>query len=83
VIPADDRDTWLKAGAALHLLGARAAWDDWSKTSCKFDAADQDRVWASFHGERKERVVTVATIYGLAKERGWVPPLEVNSEAFS
>jgi len=71
VIPAEDRDTWLKVGAALQLFGARAVWDDWSKTSGKFDAADQDRVWASFHGERKEGVITVATIYGWAKERGW------------
>jgi AAA domain/Primase C terminal 2 (PriCT-2)/RepB DNA-primase from phage plasmid len=78
VIPADDRDIWLKAGAALHLVGARAVWDDWSKTSGKFDAADQDRVWASFHGERKDGVVTIATIYAWAKERGWVP--SVNAE---
>jgi RecA-family ATPase len=71
VIQADDRDTWLKVGAALHLHGARAAWDDWSKTSSKFDAADQERVWASFHADRKDGVVTIATIYGLAIERGW------------
>src|SRR6202043_292765 len=82
VIPAEDRDTWLKVGAALQRRGARAVWDDWSKTSGKFDAADQDRVWASFHGDRKEGVITVATIYAWAKERGW-KPLEVNSEAFS
>ena len=70
VISAENRDIWLKVGAALHVLGARAVWDDWSKTSGKFDAADQDRVWASFHGERKEGVITVATIYAWAKERG-------------
>lgn len=68
-MPADDRDIWLKVGAALHLVGARAVWDDWSKTSSKFDAADQDRVWASFHADRKEGVITIATIYAWAKER--------------
>jgi hypothetical protein len=73
VISAENRDIWLKVGAALHVLGARGAWDDWSKTSGKFDAADQDRVWASFHAERKEGVVTIATIYNLAKELGWRP----------
>ena len=78
VIPAEDRDTWLKVGAALHLVGARAVWADWSKTSTKFDAADQDRVWASFHGARKEGVVTIATIYALAKERGWVLSVNAN-----
>ena len=79
VISAENRDIWLKVGAALHLLGARAVWDDWSKTSGKFDAADQDRVWASFHGERKEGVVTVATIYAWAKERGWVPSVSARA----
>jgi hypothetical protein len=78
VIPAEDRDTWLKVGAALKLRGARAVWDDWSKTSGKFDAADQDRVWASFHGGRKEGVITVATIYAWAKERGWVPSVNAH-----
>jgi len=57
------------------LCTKRAVWDDWSKTSGKFDAADQDRVWASFHTERKEGVITVATIYRMAKERGWAPPV--------
>ena len=78
VISAENRDIWLKVGAALHVLGARAVWGDWSKTSGKFDAADQDRVWASFHGERNEGVVTIATIYAWAKQRGWVP--SVNAE---
>jgi hypothetical protein len=77
----DDRGIWLKVGAALHLVGARAVWDDWSKTSGKFDADDQDRVWASFHGERKEGVVTIATIYAWAKERGWVPSVNAHDPA--
>ena len=51
----------------------RATWDDWSKTSTKFDAADQDRVWASFHVERNESVITIATVYHMANERGWTP----------
>ena len=65
----------------MHVLGARAVWDDWSKTSGKFDAADQDRVWASFRGERKEGVITVATIYGWAKERGWVSSINAQVPA--
>ena len=81
VILPDDRDIWLKVGAALHLVGARAVWDDWSKRSGKFDANDQDRVWASFHAERKEGVVTIATIYAWAKERGWVPSVNAHDPA--
>jgi Primase C terminal 2 (PriCT-2) len=66
----------------LHLVGARTVWDDWSKTSGKFDAADQDRVWASFHGAHKEGVVTIATIYAWAKERGWVPSVNAHEPQF-
>jgi AAA domain/Primase C terminal 2 (PriCT-2)/RepB DNA-primase from phage plasmid len=77
VLSAEDRDIWLKVGAALQLLGARAVWDDWSKTSNKFDQADQDRVWSSFHADRKD-VITIATIYAWAKERGWVPSVNAD-----
>ena len=73
-IPADDRNKqWRPVCMALHIVGARALCDEWSKTSDKFDADDQDRVWASFHAKRKEGVVTIATIYAWAKERGWNP----------
>ena len=55
-IPAENRDVWLKVGFALHDLAAadprwpgRALWDEWSRTCPeKFDAAEQDKTWASF-----------------------------------
>ena len=55
---------------ACHGIGARHVWDDWSKTSTKFDPAAQDRKWASFHADR-ETGVTVASIYGMARKLGW------------
>ena len=72
-IPADDRGVWVTCGMALHTIGARDLWDEWAKTNAKFDAADQARVWDSFKDDRDDKV-TVATIYKLAKERGWKPP---------
>ena len=79
-IPADNRDVWLKVGFALHDLAAadprwpgRAMWDEWSKTCPeKFDPADQDKTWASFGRGYEGPRVTVATVYHLAKEQGWI-----------
>ena len=83
MIPADDRDIWLKVGFALHNLAkadprwagpGRALWDEWSKTSDKFDAADEEKAWASFGRDYDSPRVTVATIYYLAHEAGWTDP---------
>jgi Bifunctional DNA primase/polymerase, N-terminal/Primase C terminal 2 (PriCT-2) len=80
VIPADNRDIWLKVGGALHDLvkddprwagPGRALWDDWSKTSEKFNEKDQAKTWASFARDYGGAHVTVATIYHLAQENGW------------
>ena len=77
-IPADDRDTWLHVGAALHHWGepdARFLWDDWSSSSAKCEAREQDKAWASFKDDgRSGRVRTLATVYKLAQENGWEHP---------
>ena len=70
---ADDRGTWVRIGAALHTAGEREAWDEWSKTSAKYDPADQERVWRSFDADREEKV-TLGTVYGAARDAGWTPP---------
>lgn len=78
-IPADDRDTWLHVGAALHHWGdpdARFLWDDWASSSGKYEAREQDKAWASFKdGGRSGKVRTLATIFKLAQENGWEHPL--------
>ena len=58
MIPADNRDIWLKVGCALHDLAkddprwagpVRALWDEWSKTCPeKFNQPGQEKTWASF-----------------------------------
>jgi hypothetical protein len=73
-ISADDRDTWLNVGMALHHHlgeGGRAIWDRWSQGSDKFDIRDQRRTWGAFG---KKSGMTVATIFYLALRGGWKPP---------
>lgn len=71
-VASDDRDTWLTVGMALHHEGraserAYEAWDEWSRSSGKYDARDQRRVWNSF-GSGSAKPVTIGTLYRLAPE---------------
>ena len=82
-IPADDRETWLRVGMALHWTGwptARTLWDEWSKKSSKYDPVEQDRAWESFgRPDYDGPVATLGTLFHLAKEHGWKesPPDEI------
>lgn len=85
-ISADDRDTWLKAGMALHHdfgEDGRGLWDEWSlggnedgkpfpryDEQDKFDPEDQERVWASFDDDC-DNPVTVGSIFHMARENDW------------
>lgn len=76
-IQADDRETWLRVGMALHheTGGASDAfelWDDWSRKSSKYDVEDQANVWASFSSDGA--AVTGGTIVSLARGGGWRDP---------
>ena len=81
-IPADDYDTWYRAGMALHQLewnrsdGTSIAfdiWNDWSATSPdKYSQAACEAKWSSFgRGSYNGKPITEATIFHLAAERGW------------
>ena len=71
---ADDRETWLRYGMALHSTGwgehAYREWLAWAQQSPKFDEADSRRVWASFRASG----VTLGTLFDAAKRRGWEKP---------
>ena len=69
MIRADDYDTWLRVGMALHSRDQFELWENWSATSTKFQVGECARKWASFGGAG----ITVATIIHLAKEAGWKP----------
>jgi hypothetical protein len=73
-IPADDRETWLRMGMALHSTGWGSAfwiWDDWSRTSSKHDERDQEKTWRSFH-DRGDGV-TIGTLFHEARQHGYEP----------
>jgi hypothetical protein len=76
-IPARDRDIWLFVGMGLHWTGwgepAFQIWDDWSRTAPeKYNEVDQRRTWKSFDRPYGRTKRTVATVYSMAKERGWI-----------
>ena len=71
-IPADDRDTWVQMGMAIKSeLGDAgfALWDAWSQRSKRYKPADARAVWRSV---KPTGGITIATLYYLAKECGWL-----------
>lgn len=73
-IDADDRQTWLDVGMALHSdVGGSLGfdlWSNWSMSSHKFKQSDQLRVWRSFKSKGISGI-TKATLFKLAMEGGW------------
>lgn len=76
-IGADNRDTWLRVGMALHSTGddqqGFTLWSTWSQSSAKFDPVDQMRVWRSFR-RRGLDGVSPAWIFAQAQANGWTNP---------
>jgi len=71
-IPADDYDTWVKAGMALENTGHPKALEifrNWSSKSDNYSPKEIDKKWFSF-GPTSDPV-TVKTIYHLAQKNGW------------
>lgn len=73
-ISSDDRDTWVKVGAAIHnempTQDGFSLWDAWSRTSTKYDPQDQLRVWRSF--TRKGLAgLGLNSVFAMAQHEGW------------
>jgi putative DNA primase/helicase len=72
-VPADDRDLWLRIGMALKSeLGEEglALFEAWSESGASFDAKAVKATWKSF---KPGGAVTMATLVGEAKQRGFDP----------
>ncbi len=70
-IDADNYETWISVGMALknsYGEGSYELWDNWSRKSKSYEK-NTIKVWESFKGEG----LTVATVYKLAMEGGYVP----------
>ena len=69
---ADDYQTWLEVGMALHSSGANCAdWDEWSRQSSKYQSGECERKWKSF-ANFTGTPIGVGTIAQMAKEDGYV-----------
>lgn len=67
-----DYEEWIRAGMAIHDVTGGSGfhmWDDWSKTSEKYDPTMMQRKWHSFG--KSGSIVTIATIIHHAKQNGW------------
>lgn len=72
-IPAHDRDVWWKIGMAVKSeLGEEGfpLWSDWSQNADTYKQADARAVWKSL---KASGPVTIASLFGLAKEHGYRP----------
>ena len=69
----EDRDWWVKAGAAVYnALGepGYVVWRDWSSASSSFAERDAMTAWKSF---RRMHKISVGTLFYYAKRNGWTP----------
>ena len=81
LLPADDRDTWVKYGMALKRWGtaapgspdqAFAIWDEWSHKSASYEAEAMQTQWDSFDVTTPvPSPVTTASIHAAALGAGW------------
>jgi Bifunctional DNA primase/polymerase, N-terminal/Protein of unknown function (DUF3987)/Primase C terminal 2 (PriCT-2) len=76
-IDAEDHDTWLMVGMALHheFGGSQTGleiWRAWSSDSSKYNEADQQKRWASFSASGNGGPpTTILSVLKLARENGW------------
>jgi hypothetical protein len=77
VLDADDHESWIHAGMALHSTGwgepAYAMWCAWAQQSQKFDSTEHRKRWASFHTDG-DRSIRLSFIFAQAQKAGWANP---------
>lgn len=83
-LSSDDRDTWVKIGLALKSTGSPSAyglWNEWSKTSNKYNPNDMEKRWDTL----KPNDISIATLFHESKKNGWITTYEKNKlpEAYS
>ncbi|NJK64759.1 MAG: hypothetical protein HC921_20500 [Synechococcaceae cyanobacterium SM2_3_1] len=70
---ADDYDTWIHVGMALHSVGDEsllAEWDRWSRQSAKHKTGECEQKWKSFNSSG----ISLGTLAHLAQQNGFPPP---------
>ena len=70
---ADDYQTWLEVGMAIHSAGGTwGMWDAWSKKSPKYKAGECEKKWATF-ANYTGAPISIGSLIKMAKEDGWNP----------
>lgn len=81
-IPPDvERETWVRVGMAVKAeLGAAGfdLWDEWSRQGQSYSSTDAKDTWRSIKAGGK---VTVATLFGIAKDHGFRFPEDAQAPA--
>jgi len=89
--PDCSREDWIRAGMALHWAGEQTfnpgkafeVWNGWSAKGSKYPGERAIwQQWRSFHTD-KGNVVTVGTLFQLARDAGWVRPTPDAATLFS
>ena len=81
ITDASDRETWRRIGSALHHESGGSDdgfkwWCKWSQRCPeKYNERDQQTSWKSFK-RSSGTVITIATLFKIAVESGWVRPLD-------
>jgi hypothetical protein len=75
-IPPAERDVRVHVGMALHWTGwgerAFRIWDDWLRTDPdKYNEHNEYRNWTSFDRPYDGELIKTATIFRMARDRGW------------
>ena len=71
-IPADDYQVWTTVGMALRHEGyGWEVWDEWSRSSPKYQEGVCERKWKSFNEGNAGAPATGGTIDHLARLNGW------------
>lgn len=76
VISCDSYENWIHVGMALHSTGwscVQAMWDDWSRTSKKYDGPTQEQKWKSFRTTAGP-TLTLGSLFHMARQHGWSDP---------
>lgn len=71
--PDINRHDWIRVGAALKTAGLGfEAWNEWSAKGSKYKKDEMEAQWNSLESGK----VNPETIFHLAYERGWTPPMD-------
>lgn len=66
---ADDRESWIKVGMALHFVSSNLCgeWDQWSSQSAKYTPGECSKLWRSFTGDQVN-VIGLGSLIRWARE---------------